>query len=428
MIDSSSQLCVCEPGYSSFDGLEVCTPCGGGSYSNSTGATSCRECTNGTYANSPVAATECSLCEPGFYSTSGATNCIGCDAGTFSNVSGASTCIVCGIGSYSEGNATECMPCPSGYFSDEPGSTSCAPCSAGYSSEEGSTECTICSAGTSAHEASGECTYCHEGEYAPHDGMKNCGSCEEGTYSHAGAIKCSTCPGLSWSGEKSGSCNQVKFYMTSVESMFMFFFLLAFVGVVAWSVRTTVPHALAVSISSFDFISDLSYVAYSPFYRPAFLVLSFVFIFLAMGHIVYVQYKRFIIAKSLPRQFFGHPGTFSRLVIVTSVEGFPWIENTRFFPATITQLSDFNSFLLFLVAWIVAATVQTVFTVAWICSHVVYQLPWMMVHVPYFFFVFCLGLFLTQTKLIMHRDVKRWWLHLVWSDPGLLYIGRYVLF
>jgi hypothetical protein len=203
----------------------------------------------------------------------------------------------------------------------------------------------------------------------------------------------------------------------------MFFTMAAFVGIALWSSRTTVPHALAVAISSSDFISDVAYAVYSPFYRPIFLELCFIFIFLAIGHVIYIQYGRFLVARSIPRQFFGHPGTMGRLQIVNSVDSIPWIEGRRFFPASITQLSDFTSLLFFLVAWLAAGIVQLMFAIVWFCANFIFQLPWMVVHVPYYTFVFVIGLFLTQTKLIMHRDVKIWWLLLLWSDPGLLYLG-----
>lgn len=364
------------------------------------------------------------VCSAGYFSSDGLAECSPCEGGNFTNKTRSTGCDVCPMGSYSSGAATECTLCPSGYYCEAPGSSSYVPCTAGYySSVEGSTECTICPPGTSSHEASSECTICKAGEYASDEGMKNCKTCEEGTYSHAGASECNACPGKSWSGEGSGSCKQVKLVMTFGESMLMFFIMAAFVGIVLWSCRTTVPHALAVAISSFDFISDLAYVAYSPFYRPIFLVLCFTFIFLAMGHVIYLQYRRSLVTKSIPRQFFGYPGTLCRLQIVNSVDSIPWIEGRRFFPISMTRLSDFNSFLLFLVAWIVAAFVQIMFAIVWFCFHFIYQLPWMIVHVPYYSLLFAMGLFLTQTKLIMHRDVKMWWLHLLWNDPGLLYIG-----
>ena len=102
------------------------TACSPGFYSNTEGSFSCLERASGRYSNSPSGATTCEKCFIGRYASSrGSSGCEACPPGKIKNFD-ASDCDECLENTFANepSAATECTPCPIGKFSSA-GSISC---------------------------------------------------------------------------------------------------------------------------------------------------------------------------------------------------------------------------------------------------------------------------------------------------------------
>ena len=133
----------CETGkFSGMTSAWKCIDCAAGKYSGATGATSdstCLECEAGTY--SAKAAAVCTKCSPGTYNAeTAASACSNCQPGKFSSNGGneESSCILCGPDTYSGLSANECTNCP-GNAAAPAGSVSITDCKCivGYSGPDG---------------------------------------------------------------------------------------------------------------------------------------------------------------------------------------------------------------------------------------------------------------------------------------------------
>ena len=198
----------CGPGYSSEstsscvfqDCMPRCKQCEVGKYQSMLAATVCTPCPPGTYSSSfgATGSSECISCDAGKYSTAlgagNVTDCMQCTPGLFAAAAGASSCQLCTQGLFvGVMGAQQCKACPPGYFNNVTGATvsqSCEVCPAGTYSMQTASACLSCSAGTysSAAGATGPtaCIACSEGLYQPVVGANSsaaCIACPAGTFS-----------------------------------------------------------------------------------------------------------------------------------------------------------------------------------------------------------------------------------------------------
>ena len=92
---------------------------------------------------------------------------------------------------------------------------------------------------------------------------------------------------------------------------------------------------------------------------------------------------------------------------------FPHLHDIRLFPAKVTALTNFGYALLFVAAWVAAIVGQICFGVFWF----VVNLPWSVIHIPYYTILLLLGYYLEQCKLYQHRDISRQWDLMFWATP-----------
>ena len=108
---TSSASCIsCQPGtFSTTLGaplLDFCLECLAGTFALLPGASACQNCPAGSF-NPTNFSTNCSLCEPGRYSTGGTSGCLLCSYGTFTSASGRWDCSECSNGNFAENGASQ---------------------------------------------------------------------------------------------------------------------------------------------------------------------------------------------------------------------------------------------------------------------------------------------------------------------------------
>ncbi|XP_077973714.1 sushi, von Willebrand factor type A, EGF and pentraxin domain-containing protein 1-like isoform X2 [Styela clava] len=111
---------LCQPGFFSEFGIEVCKSCPKDTFVDFYGATSCGKCPTGTgtVGRASNSADDCGeLCKPGYVSIDGFTPCRLCPVGSFQNEMGKTFCNVC---PGNEGlNMDNFVPCEEGEMDDE---------------------------------------------------------------------------------------------------------------------------------------------------------------------------------------------------------------------------------------------------------------------------------------------------------------------
>ena len=191
-VGTSATACpfTCNSGY--YQSGASCVPCAAGTFSL---AGACVPCAMGTYSS--LASTNCTQCQPGYYSLSGWSNCTACAAGTRLS---AGVCVPCVASSYSASNSTTCSICAAGTYSLS-GATACTACpnQNGYTAFLGrsaSSSCPFyCIAGSFMLNRT-ICTACANGTFAATIGATRCTNCAAGYWSGAGSTVCTACSSL----------------------------------------------------------------------------------------------------------------------------------------------------------------------------------------------------------------------------------------
>ena len=216
---AGSTRCHCTAG-SVWTSDSECHMCEAGKFASYTGVEECRACRAGTF--SLWNASQCLLCDAGFYSELSASSCQGCAAGFFSSSHGSGNCAACAAGKFSRGNASQCLLCDAGFFS-ELSASSCQGCAAGFfSSSEGSANCTACAAGKYSRGNASQCLLCDAGFFSElsasscqgcaagffssSEGSGNCAACAPGKYSQGNASQCLLCEAGFYSEATASSC------------------------------------------------------------------------------------------------------------------------------------------------------------------------------------------------------------------------------
>lgn len=201
----------CDPGYYQDEqGKTSCKACEGskGKFSSNSGATICSDCEKGNKVNTTDAASACTPCAPGTYTSEiGKTTCTPCPAGQSASSSGCSTCTKCEKGYYASGTGNSaCSPCAAGKYASDKGWAACSNCPTGKYSTGAAVTCTDCTSitgCTACVSTNGNCTTCKAG-------YKNtnykCTKCEAGYYAVQGSAACSECPAGKYSKAGAASC------------------------------------------------------------------------------------------------------------------------------------------------------------------------------------------------------------------------------
>jgi len=198
----------CESGsYAPQALIGACLPCGAGSHTKELkAATTCTPCDAGSFSSAKSA--NCTLCAVGRCSGSGLSTCESCSAGKAAEEVGSSGCSTCQAGQFSSADASTCDLCAEGK-SSAAGSQACESCRAGFAAPQaGSARCVACAAGSySSSEASVNCISCSPGKAQGATGQSVCIACNPGKYSEAyGEASCSSCSGNRYSFEEAALC------------------------------------------------------------------------------------------------------------------------------------------------------------------------------------------------------------------------------
>ena len=238
--DGSSEIKQCAAGSFSEGGAGKCAACGlgYGDHDNQyaeAGANRCRTCAAGSFTEggSSGQRTACKACAAGFvcggdstavmctsgkYSAPSSAACQDCGTANLFSRDAASACSKCDPGSYTTGGSsektrTQCTVCPAGYKCEGKGAREV--CSAGHFSSSGSVDCQRCGADTQYSAAqSGTCRICPPGSVTSggasdgmsrttctscaagsecKDGSSTTTQCAAGTFSKGGQPTCSNC-------------------------------------------------------------------------------------------------------------------------------------------------------------------------------------------------------------------------------------------
>ncbi|GMH76975.1 hypothetical protein TrST_g2739 [Triparma strigata] len=235
--DDLSDCLMCDPGFYSIEGSQVCIACPAGTYNPEVGydAVDCMPCEEGKYV-ATEGSTSCSDCVAGKYLDDDATDsdqhdeeedCHICESGKYSGA-GAPACTICPKGRYNDDRAgdhtlhdvlEDCLVCGEGKYLADDGLNAtlhdseedCTFCIAGKyltdnnqidaSLHDEESDCTICAAGQYSSSASPQCSACGAGKYLTDDGVEvvahdsesDCTICAEGHWSSSGSALCTAC-------------------------------------------------------------------------------------------------------------------------------------------------------------------------------------------------------------------------------------------
>ena len=205
--EEGKESCVeCPLGKLSSPTRYYCDSCSVGQYAFN--ATECIDCEQGKYAPVPQTGA-CLACGAGLSTKtkSAATQCTRCDAGTWSSDL-AWNCTLCTAGTYSASGQASCSNCPAGFFAPDSGSLTCAACAAGFVAPfPGAARCSACAPGH-FQGASGQqsCIPCEAGFYAANSSSLFCAACDRGFASAQGGVSCSLCTGGYYRTPTTGEC------------------------------------------------------------------------------------------------------------------------------------------------------------------------------------------------------------------------------
>lgn len=231
---STSQDCVCPPGYTSvISGVAQpqCARCIQGTHKALLGNSECMLCHPNTYqpfgadpvlgnitcapcrqhSQSPSGSTFCE-CNAGYSYTQGDAACIACQPGHYKNSVQNTTCNICPFSTFNPNRAsvqeTDCISCTEHANTTSPGSTAISDCH--------------CNIGFKHPEAGNysTCIQCTPGTYNSKIHQHVCTDCSAGKASHqAAAISnatCETCPSNTFSGEGQARCSMCQEFSVSV--------------------------------------------------------------------------------------------------------------------------------------------------------------------------------------------------------------------
>ena len=179
----------------------LCTSCPSGTYQNSPGSANCLKCEPGMLSNPTL--TACGPCQAGEFADTKAQACQSCERGTYAPSAQENACLNCAAGSSTNNvtAATQCTPCQAGKYStndegENAGAGGCDVCPAGTSSSYGQFKCTACSPGRYAtSEESSMCTDCEAGKFQASMNATSCVPCTPGYLQvAAGQAFCNLCP------------------------------------------------------------------------------------------------------------------------------------------------------------------------------------------------------------------------------------------
>lgn len=331
------------------------------------------------------------------------------------------------------GQPSSIPTCPSTYPTSQPTSVPTSP--SGYPTGEPSKLPTSCPSGVptgyptgckphSHLDNSGQYCVCDAG-YSGRDGKAlvedGCDACPAGEYSNEAASSCSTCAGITWSLVKASSeCNYFRIDHLAIEYVFIFFVLsLTISFALSMLTKPKFPEGYefvaCVLFSTFDFQSDVFYLFDAVFVEEWFIYLSAVFLLLPSGYFLYRIIRTLQQSENELyglRQFFPLPR--KMLLWIPSVrERYPYIGDMRTLPRFILHLSNPLYFFLYVLSWPMWFLYISIFVVV----NSLKFLPWIAVHIPYYILLFVVGYVLSQCQLYQHSAITVHFLEVLLCQP-----------
>jgi hypothetical protein len=235
------------------------------------------------------------------------------------------------------------------------------------------------------------------------------------------------CPGLSWSlSDRQGhrvSCDYS--YARGGQIAFVsLIFILPLSLVIGVSSLFSLPasHLLTSLISSLVFSSGLSYLVGAVFANFLFFFLSLLFLLLPALHLFWYIYQVTktdgcpTTGRRVVQYLFDPPGAMAPLLVLSAREDkrVPYFKEIRCLPTAI-QSSGNSGFVIG--GWLLGGFAQLMYGVCWIVSHAVLLTPWLVVHIPWFLFVYFSGYLLYRLSLLQHQPIKERWFLLFLQAP-----------